>query len=269
MKIKNVSQLVFAVVLIGLGILGLAKGDFAPGWEPVPESMPARQAFVYLCDFLCIACGVGLLWSRTATLAARVLFGWLLLWMLVLRIPWMAVDFGVGTWWSASSTAMITASAWIVYSWAADDWDNGRFGFFTGGKGLRVARMLFGLGLIPIGLAHFLYLEATAPLVPAWLQWPVFWSYFTGGGFIAAGLAMITGVCARLAAVLVTLQIGLLTLLVWVPRIAAGSMSAFQWNEFVVSIFLTSCAWVVADSYAGTPWLTVSSGVGNIEGSNG
>jgi uncharacterized membrane protein len=269
MKIKNVSQLVFAVVLIGLGILGLVKGDFAPGWQPVPASMPGRQLLAYLCALICIACGLGVLWRRTAALAARVLFAWLLAWLLLLRLPWLLVSFTVDIWWSASSTAIVTATTWVLYISLASDWDKQRFGFFTGDKGLRIARALFGLGLIPIGLAHFLYLEATAPLVPAWLQWPVFWSYFTGGGFIAAGLAMITGVCARLAAVLVTLQIGLLTLLVWVPRIAAGSMSAFQWNEFVVSIFLTSCAWVVADSYAGTPWLAVSSGVGNIEGSNG
>src|SRR4029078_3623405 len=117
-----------------------------------------------------------------------------------------------------------TACVWLLYAQIACDRERQRFGFLAGDKGVRIARSLFGFGLIPIGLAHFIYLDATAPLVPSWLQWPVFWSYFTGGAFIAAGLAMITGVCARLAAVLVTLQIGLLTLLVWVPRIAAGSM---------------------------------------------
>jgi uncharacterized membrane protein YphA (DoxX/SURF4 family) len=111
--------------------------------------------------------------------------------------------------------------------------------------------------LIPIGLAHFVYLDATAPLVPAWMQWPVFWSYFTGGAFIAAGLGLLFGVFARLAAFLVTIQFGMLTVLVWAPRIVEGSLNAFQWNEFVVSILLTACACVVADSYRGTPWLAV------------
>jgi uncharacterized membrane protein len=248
MKVKTVSQAVFALILIGVGILGLLKGDFAPGWQPVPESMPARQALAYVCAFICIACGGGLLWSRTAAMAARPLFGWLLLWLLLLRVPWMIVSFSVDHWWAACSTAVITAAAWVLYSWLATDWDRQRFGFVAGDKGLQIARMLFGLGLIPIGLAHFLYLEATAPLVPGWLQWPVFWSYFTGGAFIAAGLAMIVDVYARLAAALAAVQIGLLTLLVWVPHVVAGNLNAFQWNEFVVSILLTACAWVVADS---------------------
>ena len=236
MKIKNVSQLVFVVVLIGWGILGLVKGDFAPGWQPVPASMPGRQLLAYLCALICIACGLGVLWRRTAALAARVLFAWLLAWLLLLRLPWLLVSFTVDIWWSASSTAIVTATTWVLYISLASDWDKQRFGFFTGDKGLRIARMLFGLGLIPIGLAHFVYLDATAPLVPAWMQRPVFWSYFTGGAFIAAGIAVIVGVYARLAATLVIVQIALLTLLVWAPRIAAGTLNAFQWGEVVVSI---------------------------------
>src|SRR6185369_7951848 len=255
--VLRVSHVVFALVLIGLGILGLIKGDFAPGWSPVPESMPARQALGYLCDFVYLACGAGLLWRRTAALAARVLFGYLLLWLLLLRVPWMVVSFQIGTWWPASSTAVLVGSAWVLYSSLADEWDKRRFGFIIGDKGVRIARMLFGLGLIPLGIAHFLYLEATAPLVPGWLLFPVFWAYFTGVAFIAAGLGMIFGVYARLAAALITLQICMLTLFVWLPRVVTGNLTPFQWNEFFVSILLTSAAWVMADCYRGTPWLAV------------
>jgi uncharacterized membrane protein YphA (DoxX/SURF4 family) len=152
----------------------------------------------------------------------------------------------------------MVASAWVLYSSLTNARDGGHSDFFTGNTGLRIARTLFGLALIPFGLAHFLYVGATAPLVPGWLLWPEFWAYFTGVTFIAAGLGIITGVCARLAATLVTLQFGLLTLLVWVLMIIAGrQLSAFQWGEFVVSILLTACAWVVADSYRGTPWLAM------------
>jgi hypothetical protein len=182
-----------------------------------------------------------LLWSRTAALAARVLFVWLLLWLLLLRVPWMVVSFQVGTWWPACSTAVIVGSAWVLYISLANDWDKQHLGFFIGDMAQRIARTLFGLGLIPIGLAHFLYLDATSPLVPSWMQWPVFWSYFTGGAFIAAGVAVIIGVYARLAATLVTVQIGLLTLLVWLPRVVAGTLNAFQWGEVVVSVLLTAC----------------------------
>src|SRR5262249_4272854 len=159
----------FAAVLIWLGVLGLTKGTFPPGWLPIPKVLP-QQAMAWICSFICIACGAGLLWRRAAAPAARVLLAWLLLWLSI-RVPWIAVQPDVGVWWSASSTAVMTASAWVVYSWVAGDWDRRHLGFFAGDNGVRVARTLFGLGLIPFGLAHFLYLEATAPLVPGWLPW--------------------------------------------------------------------------------------------------
>lgn len=247
-----VSRVLFAMILIGLGILGLVKSDLAPGWSPVPESVPARVALVYLCDLVYVAGGFGLLWRRTAAIAARVLFVFLLLWLVVLRLPWMAISFQVGTWWSAGSTAVLLGSAWVLYSSLAKD-----AGFISGPTGVRIARILFGLGLIPFGIAHFLYLEATAPLVPGWMLWPVFWSYFTGGAFIAAGLAVTFSVFARLAAALLTLQFAMLTVLVWAPRVIEGNLTPFQLNEFFVSILLTAAGWVMTDSYRGTPWLSV------------
>jgi len=260
MRIASVGHAVFAVAMIGLGILGLiSRGDFAPVWQPVPKGLPLREALAYLTAFISLASGVGLLWQRAAAPAARLLFSWFLLWLLLLRAPSILRAFGVGSWWAASQTAVMVASAWVLYTWFASDWDRRHFGFVISEKGVRIARVLFGLGLIPFGLAHFLYLGATAPLVPGWLPGHVFWAYFTGATFIAAGIAVVISVYPRLAAALTALQIGMFTLLVWVPVVAKGP-SAFQWNEFVVSVVLTAAAWVVADSWRGIPWLAVRKG---------
>jgi uncharacterized membrane protein len=115
--------------------------------------------------------------------------------------------------------------------------------------GVRIARALFGLCMIPFGLAHFAFVEQTASLVPHWIPAHVAFAYVTGAAFLAAGVSVISGVLARWAASLVALQIGLFTLLVWVPIVVRGGANAFQWSEFALSSALTAASWVVADSY--------------------
>jgi uncharacterized membrane protein len=258
MRIASLGHAVFAITMIALGVLGLVKGNFTPVWDPVPKGVLAREFLVYFSAFISLATGIGLLFKRTAALAARILLASLLIWCLLFRVPDIFRAPTMGSWYGCGETVVMIAGAWVLYAWFAATRDSQHFGLPTGPTGQRIARVLYGLALIPFGIGHFVYLKETAALVPGWLPSHLAWAYFTGCAFLAAAAAILIGVSARLAAALSTLQIGLFTLLVWVPIIAAGSKDAFQVSETILSAALTAGAWVVADSYRDIPWLAVN-----------
>src|SRR5262245_21391605 len=131
-RIVSVGHLVFATTIIALGIVGLCNGDFSVIWQPVPKDVPAREALVYLCALISLACSVGLLWQRTAAVTARVLLFWFLLWLLFLRLPGFSRGFTVDVYWAACQTTVMLAAAWVLYTWFATDWDKKRLGFAAG-----------------------------------------------------------------------------------------------------------------------------------------
>jgi len=259
MRLTGLGHAVFAATLIALGLWGLVGGGFAAIWEGAPKALPAREALAYACAVVSLASGAGLLWRRTAVPAARLLLAWLLLWFLLFKTPliWRAPLVEI-SWEDPAETLVILAAAWAIYASVAADWDKRRLRFATDESGLRIARGLCGLAMIPFGLAHLFYVKQTAALVPAWLPAHMAWADVTGYAYIAAGVAILTGVLARLGAVLSTLQMGLFTLLVWAPILAAGSRSASDWSEGVISWTLTVAGWVVAETYRERPWLTLT-----------
>jgi uncharacterized membrane protein YphA (DoxX/SURF4 family) len=258
-RIVSAGHFALAAVMVALGILGLATGDFTPVWQTGPPGLPGREALAYLTAVVALAGGLGLLWERAAALAARVLFCSFLLWLLVFNLPEVfPAPAVVGNWFGCSTTAVMVAAAWVLYVWLANAWDRRRLGFVSHDGGLRIARVLYGLALVHFGIAHFVYLHETVVLVPRWLSSPVAWAHFTGGAYIAAGVAVIIGVLPRLAAALAAVQIAGFTLLVWWPIVAAGSRDPFQVSETLLSTALTAAAWVIADSYRTLPWLAVN-----------
>ena len=249
--LAGLGRFAFAGILVWLGVMGFMKADFVQPWQPVPSWVPARGPLAYFCAGVAFASGLGLLWQRTAAAAARLIFVSLAIWLLFMRLPNLFYEKPVVlVAWTFGSTGVMLAAAWTLYIQIAGERDRHRAAWDVDERGLRIARALYGASLIPFGLAHFMYLDATTVLIPAWLPWPAAWAYLTGATFIAAGLAMVVGVLARPAAVLSTLQIALFGLIVWVPRWLAGPLNAFQWGEFITNWALMAAAWVVADSFA-------------------
>jgi uncharacterized membrane protein len=235
MGYRQVAQTAFAEGMIGLGVVGLVYGDFDSIWQIVPTSFPGRQALAYASAVVMVVAGIGLLSKRTEALAARVLFPYWALMVLLLKIPVVVKSPLVeGSWQSLSEIVVLLAGAWVLFA--------------ANKPAVRIAQLVFGAALIPLGLAHFVYLDQTAPLVPAWLPFHTGWAYFTGAAQIAAGAGVLLGIYPRLAAAMEAAMLSAFTGLVWVPAIVAAPAKQGVWSEFTISWAVSAGAWVVAAS---------------------
>ena len=255
MKIIGPGHLLFALSLIGVGLWGLASGHFNGLWPGVPKSFPQREVLAYVCGAAAVAGGLGLLLRRTGALAAGLLTVIWLVWDLAFRGPAVVhAPLDAGIWDGFGITAMLAITAWALFAELAQGQAPPSLSFAVGDSGLRIVRILYGLVLIDFGIAHFGYLTFTASLVPAYLPDHVAWAEGTGLAYMAAGLAVLSGVLVRLAATLAIVQIAGFTVLVWAPILAGGKATFGDWSEGVVSLVLTAAAWVLADTYRGAPW---------------
>jgi uncharacterized membrane protein YphA (DoxX/SURF4 family) len=241
----------FAVGMIGLGILGLIYGDFALVWQPVASWFPARTPLAYCAAVLMLVGGFGLLFEATVRWAIRILFPYLILWAL-LKVPALVVAPQIeGVWLGFGELAVLLAGGWTLFAQLSfarigDMPDRGVWKFVAGEKGVRAARIFFGVFLIPIGLSHLMYVKETVTLIPHWLPFPIGWAYLTGAGQMACGLGVLFGVLPRVAALCEAGMISIFALLVWLPRIVAAPHERLPWTAFLITWAIGSAAWVVA-----------------------
>jgi uncharacterized membrane protein YphA (DoxX/SURF4 family) len=150
-----------------------------------------------------------------------------------------------GTYSGAAEQLAIAAGALIVYA------TNAKIDAARAARLTRLGQVAFGVCALLFGGAHFFYMNLTAPLVPKWLPpSQEFWGYATGIFHIAAGVAILTGIQARLATILLTVMYASFTVLVHAPMLAADPSNRFIWSENALNLALIGAAWIVADSLA-------------------
>ena len=80
-----------------------------------------------------------------------------------------------------------------------------------------VGRLLIALPMLVYPVLHFIYTDFVASIIPPWIPWHLFWTYFTALTIFAAGLAILFKKVAQLAAALLAVEILLFCLLIHLP----------------------------------------------------
>ena len=234
----NPNTALYAFGAILLGAVGIFFHDFAMQWQPVPAGFPIRTPLAYASGFVLIAGGASLLFRQWERAGAWLLTVLLALWTVALNLPVALASFkSIGAWNSPAELGFKTMGALALLS------------SYSGALRTtlaRVARIVAGLAACVFGFAHFNYIDFTASMVPAWIP-PngVFWAWATGAGHLAAGLALVSGIRARLAATLLAGMMGSFVVLLHLPRVVAAPDQHVEWIMLGVSSMLAGAAWLL------------------------
>jgi uncharacterized membrane protein len=237
---------VYGLGVIALALVALAVGNFDPG-QPVPKDFPARTLLAYAAGVFMLVAGAAIEWRRTVAWGAAALTAYYAV-IVVGLMGGRSMLRHAAEYLAYSNTAgqlAIAAGGLIVFAGSA------RIDAALAARLTRFGQLVFGVCALLFGGAHFFYMNLTAPLVPKWLPpSQEFWGYATGVAHIAAGLAILSGVKARLAAILLTVMFASFTPLVHLPMLLADPSNIGIWAENAANLAFTGVAWVVADSLA-------------------
>jgi hypothetical protein len=214
-----------------IGVLCLAFASLDAHWQRAPEDWIIAPPLAYANGAILIAVSAALLIPRTVKLGGYALAAFLALWA-VFNAP-RVIAGAEAAWLAPAEILAVAVGAWIAAG---------------AEKGMRLLHIAFGLCLIAFGAAHFLYLDFTASMIPAFIPFHLFFAAFTGAGHIAAGLSVMSGILAWLGAALLALMFSLFVVLLHIPRVIADPGNQIEWTMLGHAAALTGAALLVASS---------------------
>ena len=246
----------FAAGLVGMGLLSVISHDFAYDWQPVP-AFPCRDIVAVVTGLFMIAVSVALLSRPTSTLAARALLPFLLVWQclkipIVLKMPQVE-----GVWVGFGEVGMLLAGGLTLFARLSALENSALLGGLAGQKGVRIAQVIFGLAVIPVGLGHLFYPKITTGLIPTWLPFREALALLTGVAQIICGLCIAFAIQTRLAALVESILCALFAWLVWGPDTWFATVSRlpnapsgfrFPFTAFLITWVVGAAALLIANN---------------------
>jgi uncharacterized membrane protein len=233
----NYNAALYALGAILLGAIGIWFGEFAMQWQAVPKWIPPMP-FAYLSGALLII-GGALMLARRERVGAALLASFYGLWALAFHLPpTLTKAIGsIGAWNAPAEITFLAAGGLALFASYTGD---------SGAKPRVLSRVLAGASAVVFGLAHFNYIDFTASFVPAWIPpSQTFWAWATGAGHLAAGIALITGIQARLAATCLAGMMGAFVVLLHIPRVIAAPDQHVEWIMVAIASALCGSALLI------------------------
>jgi uncharacterized membrane protein len=111
-----------------------------------------------------------------------------------------------------------------------------------------LSNLCFALPLAVFGAEHFAAARGIMTLVPRFVPWPLFWTYFVGVALLAASLSMATKIQVRGSGLLFGIMMFLFVAMMDIPGTLADPKNRISWALTLRELAFGGGGWILAAS---------------------
>jgi uncharacterized membrane protein len=123
-------------------------------------------------------------------------------------------------------------------------------GAFAEARGLEkivaLSNLCFAAPLAVFGAEHFSAAQGISQIVPKFMPWPLFWTYFVGVGLVAASLSIATNIQVRWSALLFGIMMFLFVAMMDIPGALANVHNRISWVLLFRELSFGAGGWMLA-----------------------
>jgi uncharacterized membrane protein YphA (DoxX/SURF4 family) len=215
----NIGRIIYTIGTLGLGVLCLIFRDFIVG-RPPAWSFDATL-LGYLTGAILIVAVVAMYFGKTASMNALLIAFMILLLSVIRHLPQFMVD------WVNAYKALALLGGALILAVSFLQKNNVVVGSLHVGKSAQDFLLIAGTVLVASffiagGYAHFKWAEGVQFLIPEFIPFRLFWTYFCGVCLIAGGIGILIPFTRKPAALLSGIMVLGWFFLLHIPRVIAN-----------------------------------------------
>lgn len=236
-----IGRTILAIAFIGFALqhLGTAIGSTVANQGP--PWLPGHPVSAGIVGALLMAAGIGLVVGGRSRALPAALAVMLALYAFALYLPGMVQNIHAPGGWTNVAELLSLSGALLAAARPLPGVD----ALYDAVIGM-TGRLLYGVPLLVFAAQHIIYAGFVSGIVPSWIPWHLFWTYFVAAVFIAAALSIVAGPMRWWAATLLGVQFLLWVPLVHIPLVLQRPASGNEWSSLFVAMAMWGGAWSIA-----------------------
>ena len=236
-NLSGIGRIFYGIAIIGTGILTFYYHAY-PYWLMPPERLRIPDFFIPVFGVLFSVAGACFVFKKMTRVVSLIFGAILLMIFCFLFVPYQFLTDSnykhLALWENAEKELSFAGGAFVLAGCFLDYPAISRNRF--SGKLIPFGSMLYSIPIISFGILHLMYAKDVSPMVPSWIPFPLFWTYFAGIALIGSGLSIILKIRTGIISALLGLMIFIWFVTLHIPRVIHASVA--DTGDEMISAFL-------------------------------